>query len=185
MRNNSSNSIVRRIKAGDNRAFAEIVAAYGKKVFTLVMKMVENKEDAEDISQEIFIRVFKSISQFREDAEFSTYLYRIAYNTSISELRKRKMTVLSLEDEIVEPESQEEDENAVETEIKLQFLNEALKKLQPDERFLVTLYYMEDKTMDEISLVCGLSVANVKVKMYRIRKKLEVEINKMMQNYEE
>ncbi|MDR1372173.1 MAG: sigma-70 family RNA polymerase sigma factor [Dysgonamonadaceae bacterium] len=180
MNNKIDMPVIKRILEGDSRAFEEIVSVYGKKVFALVSKMVDRREDAEDISQEVFIRVFKSIGMFREDAGFSTWIYRIAYNTAVSELRKRKILFIPIEDETAESDTEGNGDAEAETESKLCFLDRALKKLPPDERFLITLYYMEDRTMDEISAVSGLSPGNVKVKMYRIRKKLEKEINKLM-----
>jgi RNA polymerase sigma-70 factor (ECF subfamily) len=183
MRNKNDLLYIQRIKAGDIQAFSAIVSGYRNMVFTIVLKIIENREDAEDITQEIFIKIFKSIEQFREDSEFSTWLYRIAYNTTLSELRKRKIRFTSIEDDLLTINEMitDEKENG-ETEIKIQFLDKALKKLLPDELFLVTLHYMEDKSFEDISRISNLSLANVKVKMFRIRKKLAFEINKMMQD---
>jgi RNA polymerase sigma-70 factor (ECF subfamily) len=89
---------IQRIKAGDMRAFNGIVLKYQSKLLTIIMKIVGNREDAEDIMQEAFIKVFQSLEQFKGDAEFSTWLYRVAYNTTISELRKRKFTILPIYD---------------------------------------------------------------------------------------
>jgi RNA polymerase sigma-70 factor (ECF subfamily) len=152
-------------------------------VFTIVLKIVETREDAEDITQEIFIKVFKSIRQFREDAEFSTWLYRIAYNTTLSELRKRKLLFTSINDGIITTnESFTEENNDNEMEIKLLHLDKAMKKLLPDEIFLLTLHYMEGQSVENISRISKLTVSNVKVKLHRIRKKLAVEINKLIQD---
>jgi len=174
---------IQRVKAGDIQAFSAIVANYQKMVFTIVLKIVDNREDAEDIMQEIFVKAFKSLEQFREESEFSTWLYRIAYNTTISELRKRKLTYISINDNFVTENEPVTDEEAFDwTDIKLQHLDEALKKLSPDEIFLVTLYYFEEQSMEAISKINNLSVANVKVKLHRIRKKLALEINKLLQD---
>jgi RNA polymerase sigma-70 factor (ECF subfamily) len=174
---------VRRARAGDVRAFSAIVSNYQKMVFTIVLKIVGNREDAEDITQEVFVKVFKSLDQFKEEAEFSTWLYRIAYNTTLSELRKRKLSFLSINENLDtdnEPITDEEELDV--TEIKLQYLEVALKKLPPDEIFLVTLYYFKEQSIDAISKISDLSVANVKVKLHRIRKKLALEINQLLEN---
>lgn len=81
---------IRRIKDGHTDAFVHIVRRYERMVFTIVNKIVSRRVEAEDIVQEIFIKVFQSLKQFREESNFATWLYRIAYNTTISELRKRK-----------------------------------------------------------------------------------------------
>jgi RNA polymerase sigma-70 factor (ECF subfamily) len=186
MKNGKDLFYIQRVKAGDSQAFSGIVTAYQKIVFTIVVKIVGNREDAEDITQEVFIKVFKSLSQFKEESEFSTWLYRVAYNTTISELRKRKLNFTSIEEELYNVDETFIDETETDVaEIKLQHLDCALKKLPPNEIFLVTLYYLEDQSIENISKISNLSVSNVKVKLHRIRKKLVVELNQLMQNEEE
>jgi len=174
---------IQRVKAGDIRAFSAIVANYQKMIFTIILKIVDNREDAEDIMQEVFVKVFKSLDQFKEESEFSTWLYRIAYNTTISELRKRKLSYVSINDNLdADNEEFSVEEASDGREIKLQYLDEALKKLPPDEIFLVTLFYFKEQSIETISEISNLSVANVKVKLHRIRKKLALEINRSLQN---
>jgi RNA polymerase sigma-70 factor (ECF subfamily) len=185
MENMSDLFYVQRVKAGDMQAFVTIVSRYGEIVFTVVRKLVDSREDAEDITQEVFIKVFKSLERFREESEFSTWLYRIAYNTAISALRKRKLPCVPADSYLAEDSGLSAGEGDDEAEIKLQYLEQALKKLPPDEIFLVTLHYMDRQSIENISAVSGLSVSNVKVKLYRIRKKLAAEISKMIQNEEE
>jgi RNA polymerase sigma-70 factor (ECF subfamily) len=171
---------VQRVKAGDIQAFSMIVSKYGKMVFTVVHKIIENREDAEDITQEIFIKAFKSLERFREESKFSTWLYRIAYNTTISKLRKKKLFQIVREDDLpLDNISYTDEKDEQEIEIKLQYLEEALKKLPPDEIFLVTLHYMDGQSIEQISKICNLSASNIKVKLFRIRKKLATEIGKL------
>jgi RNA polymerase sigma-70 factor (ECF subfamily) len=173
---------VQRVKAGDIQAFAMIVSKYGEMVFTVVRKIVENREDAEDITQEVFIKVFKSLEQFRGESNFSTWLYRIAYNTAISELRKRKLFYVHVEEHLLSDNSYADENGAEETEIKLQYMEKALKKLPPDESFLITLHYMDEQSIENMSIISNLSVSGIKVKLHRIRRKLAIEINKLMQD---
>jgi RNA polymerase sigma-70 factor (ECF subfamily) len=183
MKNGNDLFYIQRVKAGDIQAFSAIVSNYQQMIFSIVLKMVENREDAEDITQEVFIKVFKSLNQFNATSEFSTWLYRIAYNTTLSELRKKKLFFTSIDDDLTTiNELYTDDKEDDEIEIKLQHLEFALKKLLPDEIFLVTLYYMDDQSIENISRISNLSVSNVKVKLHRIRKKLALEINKLMQD---
>ena len=182
MKNDNDLLYIQKVKAGDFRFFSTIVSKYQNMVFTIVLKIVENREDAEDITQEVFIKVFKSIQQFREDSEFSTWLYRIAYNTTLSELRKRKLFFTSIDDGLISINESFIEENEEETEIKLQYLDKAVKRLPPDEIFLLTLHYMDGQSVENISRISDLTVSNVKVKLHRIRKKLAIEINKLMQD---
>jgi RNA polymerase sigma-70 factor (ECF subfamily) len=185
MENVSDIVYVQRVKDGDIQAFTMIVSRYGQMVFTIVRKSVDNREDAEDITQEVFIKVFKSLKQFREESNFSTWLYRIAYNTTISELRKKKLLYVRAEDNLLVDNDLFSDDNNEEVEIKLQYLEKALKMLPSDEIFLITLHYMNEQSIDEISKISNLSVSNIKVKLHRIRKKLAIEINKLMQDEKE
>ncbi|MDR0725826.1 MAG: RNA polymerase sigma factor [Prevotellaceae bacterium] len=180
MENVSDFLCVQRVKAGDVQAFAMIVSKYGEMVFTVVRKIVENREDAEDITQEVFIKAFKSLDRFREESAFSTWLYRIAYNTCISELRQRKSRFFPVKDNLLVDNDFAANDDEEDVEIKLQHLEKALKKLPPDEAFLITLHYMDEQSVENISIICNMSVSNVKVKLHRIRKKLSVEINKLM-----
>jgi RNA polymerase sigma-70 factor (ECF subfamily) len=182
MENVSDLLYVQRVKAGDISAFTEIVSRYGEMVFTVVRKIVGNREDAEDITQEVFIKAFKSLERFREESEFSTWLYRIAYNTAISELRKRKLFYVREEDSPLFDNNLYEDENEEDVEIKLQHLEKALTKLSADEIFLISLHYMDEQSIENMSRISNLSVSNIKVKLHRIRRKLSVEINNLMQN---
>jgi RNA polymerase sigma-70 factor (ECF subfamily) len=174
---------IQRIKAGDVRAFSAIVSNYQRMVFTIVYKIVGNREDAEDITQEVFVKVFKSLEQFKEESEFSTWLYRIAYNTTLSELRKRRLPFVSINENLDSENELFTDEEEFDLkELKLRHLEEALKKLSPDELFLVTLYYFKEQSIEAISQISNLSVANVKVKLHRTRKKLALEMNQLLQD---
>jgi RNA polymerase sigma-70 factor (ECF subfamily) len=184
MKNGNDLFYVQKAKSGDIRAFAGIVEKYQAMVMTIVLKIVENREDAEDITQEVFIKVFKSLENFKEESEFSTWLYRIAYNTTISELRKKKMYFTSIIDDHLsladEPVNNDWEEHNKEEQ--LLYLDQALKKLAPDEIFLVTLYYLDNQPVGAISEITAISVSNVKVKLHRIRKKLAIEMNKFRQD---
>jgi RNA polymerase sigma-70 factor (ECF subfamily) len=185
MENVSDNVYVQRVNAGDIQAFTMIVSRYGGMVFTIVRKIVDSREDAEDITQEVFIKVFQSLKKFRGESNFSTWLYRIAYNTTMSELRKKKLFCVRAEDNATVDNGLLTDDSDEDVEIKLQYLEKALKLLPPDEIFLITLHYMDEQSIDEICKISNLSVSNIKVKLHRIRKKLAVEINKLMQDEKE
>jgi len=173
---------IKRVKAGDFSAFSRIVSDYRQMVFTIIFRIVNNREDAEDITQEVFIKVFKSMDSFKEESEFSTWLYRIAYNTALSEIRKRRMLFASLDDDFSTLKDEEIDENIenLATEEKILCLEQALKTLPAKDALLITMFYSDNQSIEEISRISNLSQANVKVKLHRIRKKLAIEINKLM-----
>lgn len=174
---------VRQIKNGHIDAFVYIIRRYERMVFTIVNKIVVNKTDAEDITQEVFIKVFESIDNFREQSEFSTWLYRIAYNTTISQLRKRKYEFSAIDDKFDNiPDNTIFDAiDDYSTEHRLQCLDIVLFKLSPDDAMIITMFYLNGHTIQNISDIIGLSIANVKVKLHRIRKFMNFEINKLIQ----
>ncbi|MDR1369730.1 MAG: sigma-70 family RNA polymerase sigma factor [Dysgonamonadaceae bacterium] len=171
------------IKAGDSSAFSHIVSAYQKMVFNIILRIVSHREDAEDITQEVFVKVFRSLSNFKEESEFSTWLYRIAYNTTLSELRKKKMMVFSFEDNFSDSGDEDihDETGDISTEERIQYLEQSIKMLNSEDALIITLFYMNDQTIEQISSITKLTAANVKVKLYRIRKKLAIEINKLIE----
>lgn len=174
---------IRRIKDGHTDAFVHIVRRYERMVFTIVSKIVSQRADAEDIAQEVFIKAYQSIDKFREESGFATWLYRITYNTTISELRKRKYEFTAIEDNFDNiPDndiSNKIDEISIEE--RLNYLDLVLKRLPPDDALLITMFYLNNSSIQEISTITGLSTANVKVKLHRTRKFMNFEINKLIQ----
>lgn len=160
---------------GDTNAFAVLVDRYKELVFTLTIRMLKNKEEAEEVSQDTFIKVYKSIERFKGDSKFSTWIYRIAYNTSLDRLKKNRKYFNDVAiDEFTEHQVKTIDNalSKLENEERNQAIQKCLAQLPSDDAFILTLYYFEDQSLDEISKVIGLTPNNVKVKLFRSRKKL-------------
>ena len=174
---------IQSVKAGDYSAFSHIVSKYQKMVFNVILRIVNHREDAEDITQEVFIKVFKSLNNFKEESEFSTWLYRIAYNTTLSELRKKKIIVSSFEDNLSNTKDEElyDEIDDISTEERIRYLEQAIKMLNSDDALIITMFYLNDQSIEQISAITGLSISNIKVKLHRIRKKLAIEINKLIE----
>lgn len=173
--------IIKRVLNGDRNAYAILVDKYKDRVFSLVVGIVRNREMAEELSQDIFVKAYTSLKKFRKDSSFSTWIYRIAYNTSISETRKRKYKTRSFDDQLERAASLEldEDGSAENLESKHALLTMALEKLHPEEKLILMLYYFEEKSVEEISQSSGLSQSNVKVKLFRMRAKLKDLMERM------
>lgn len=171
---------IERIKQGDTACFACLIDRYGQQVFTLVVRIVRSREDAEELTQDIFLKVFRTLAGFRGGSSFSTWLYRIAYNTAVSATRKTKREYLCLDDDTLAGVSEEAADHRLGrlgNEAQLQRLDRALEQLPPDERALVALFYMQEKTVAAVAAVAGISESNVKTRLHRIRKKLYVLLN--------
>ena len=178
----SDGSIIEKVLNGDTDCFARLLERYDKQVFSLIVKIVENREDAEELAQDVFVKAYSSLSRFRQESSFSTWIYRIAYNMAISATRKKKQDYVPI-DELLLAEAPDEpgeaDFDGIDFDKRIACLNRALKQLPPYERSMIMLFYKENQSMEEIAMITGLTVTNVKTKICRIRKKLYVLIKKM------
>ena len=178
----SDREYVERVLLGDAESFAPLLNKYSRQVFALIVRIVENREDAEELTQDVFLKAFDSLSRYRGDSSFSTWLYRIAYNTAISATRKKVYDFVPVDEAVLSEATDETDEMVFENsdeEMRIMYLNRALEQLSPEERAMITLFYKDNKSMDEIAVITGLTETNVKTKMFRIRKKLFVFIKSM------
>jgi len=170
--------LVELAKAGDGDAFSELVVRHESKVYGLCLKMLGNPEDAEDCLQEVFIKAFEALPNFREEARFSTWLYRIAYNACLMRIRKRKLDTVPLDKPVQVGEDAIQRDVADWTtdpsaDVMNEELNEVLLKhineLQPDNRIVFVLRDIQGLSTDDTANVLGLSVPAVKSRLHRAR----------------
>jgi RNA polymerase sigma-70 factor (ECF subfamily) len=176
---------IEKIRSGNAGYFAPLLKRYGAQVFSLIVKIVGNREDAEELTQDVFVKVFYSLSSFRGDSSFSTWIYRIACNLAVSSTRGKKMDFVLFDESRISNVPDEPDETmfgAADTGERLIFLYLAMKQLTPEEQAMIMLFYKNDKSMEEIAAITGLTETNVKTRIFRIRKKLFVLIKEMEQN---
>jgi len=166
---------VRRTLAGDTDAFSTLVERYQSLVFSVVARMVRQREDAEDVAQDVFVKAYTSLATFRGAASFSTWICRIAYTSAVSHLRRRRPDRAGVEIQNEHDSCTADNDDSLHDE-RLQRLRMLIAQLPPEDAGLLSLYYQHDKTIDEIASISGLSVSNVKVRLHRIRKKLQEEI---------
>ncbi len=174
---------IERVLSGDTGAFSCLVDRHKDMVFTIALKIARNREDAEEIAQDVFVKAYQKLGSFRKDSRFSTWLYRIAYNEAITGVRKRKVITEELHDEIAESLPEHEIENEImglDPSEQQMVLGKILDMLPPEDQLLVTLFYMHDQPVSEISEVTGLSGSNVKVRLHRIRKRIYSELDKVL-----
>jgi RNA polymerase sigma-70 factor (ECF subfamily) len=178
----SDNYYVEKIRSGKTDCFAPLLERYSVQVFSLVVKIVGNREEAEELAQDVFVKAYSSLSSFRGDSRFSTWIYRIACNMAISAMRRKKTKHLLADESQLANLPDEPDEtmfDPIDPDERLIRLNRALEQLPPEERAMITLFYKDDKSLAEIAVITGLTETNVKTKMFRIRKKLLVLIKAM------
>jgi len=168
---------IERILAGDTQSFSCLVAKYEKMAYTIALRILENREEAEEAVQDAFVKMYRALSDFHFDSKFS-----IVYRTALTALRQQRMFV-SYEEAGPVDLSNDEVESAtalLEREDRKEMIARTLKKLPADEALLLTLYYLEECSVEEICQITELSASNVKVKLFRGRKRFyEVLQDKM------
>jgi RNA polymerase sigma-70 factor (ECF subfamily) len=169
------NIYINKVLEGDRNAYAYLVDKYKTMVYSLALRLVKDREEAEEISQDAFIKAYQSLASFKGKAKFSSWLYRIVYNTAISKLRQHPAGKVSLDEsnisETLYMESKE-NYNTLSSGERKKYLELALDSLDADEKMFVVLYYYEERDLDEIAEIAGLTKTNTKVKLFRARKKM-------------
>ena len=175
-------ALIRRVQAGDQDAFAKLLEAYEKPVYNLCLRMTGNREDAADLTQEAFLKVWRGAAQYQFESSFSTWLYRLTSNVCIDFLRskKRRQTVsLTVEEEqdgtqeleIADPAPLPE-EQVLHSETKRE-IAAAMEALEEDFRLILTLRLVENLSYEQIADAMDLKVGTVKSRLARARMKLK------------
>jgi len=173
----NDNELISKVLSGDQQAYAALVNRYQNYVFTLALRFTKNREDAEEVSQDIFIKAYRALADFRGASKFSTWLYTIVNTTCITFLRKKRMEVHSLDNEKVFELADNQDSgmraNLVEQKSRLAMVNHAIKMLSTDDAEVITLFYKGEQTLEEIAQVLGIEANTVKVRLHRARTRLK------------
>lgn len=174
--------IIALVLKGDQNAYATLVERYQNFVFTIVLRYIKSREDAEEVSQDVFVKAYRSLAAFKGDAKFSTWLYTVTTTTCITFLRKKKLEVHSLDNERVFEVADNVDSgmsaNQVEQKSRVNMVNEAIKMLSADDAQIITLFYKGEQTLDEIAHILGKEPNAVKVQLHRARGRLKDKMEK-------
>jgi len=178
----NDSEIIGRVLRGETQLYAELVNRYQNFVFSITSRYTSSREDAEEISQDVFVKAYRSLADFRGDSKFSTWLYTIVNTTCITFVRKKKLDVHSLDNEKVFEVADSVDSgfraNQVEQKSKVQMVNKAIALLSPDDAKLITLFYKGEQSLDEIGQILGIDPNTVKVKLHRARARLKDKMEK-------
>jgi len=185
--------LVSAAKAGDVAAFEELVNRYERKIFRLGMNITQNREDAEDVMQEAFLKSYTNLDRFQGDSRFYTWLVRIAVNEALMKLRKRRPNQVSLDEPLTDGEDPvfreiedwgpSPEKKFAQTELN-QILNGVISELDPIFRVAFLLRDVEGVSTEETAQILGISEAAVKSRLLRARLKLRQKLNKYFRRSE-
>lgn len=166
--------LIRNVLKGDTSSFSYFVDAYQNMAYTIAFRICKNKQDAEDIVQESFVRAFNNLRTFRFTSKFSTWFYRIVYNTAISSIQTASYRNEFTEYGQIDTDVQFSDLNILEhMEIseRKQTINDILNHMPTDESIVLTLFYLEEHSIKDVSEMLSITESNVKVRLHRARKR--------------
>ena len=179
------NSLIGKVKGGNTSAYRQIVEEYQDMAFTVALNIIKNREEAEEVAQDAFIKAYKSIHQFKGDSKFSSWLYRIIYNTALTRLKKKKLDTFSLD-------AQEYDQNyglsdqdgwsKLLIQDQKKYIKAALDEIEDYDRLLISLYYLAEESLADIGEIMGVKPSTAKVQLHRARQKLSIALNDLLKN---
>lgn len=186
----SDQDVVVRAREGDEAAYRELVRRYERPVFSLIYRMVRDREIAEDLSQETFIKVLNAIASYRPEFKFSSWVFKIANNTAIDHLRRKELDTLSLEGSphAATPEAMEATalqlgserasplDNVAARELGGE-IEAAINRLRPEYRSCILLRHVEGRAYEEIAEILSLPLGTVKTYIHRARHELRVMLS--------
>jgi RNA polymerase sigma-70 factor (ECF subfamily) len=184
MTTNDDQILIDAIENGDTKAYAQLVNRYKDLVYTLAIRMLKHKEEAEEVSQDTFIKVFKSLGKFKGDSKFSTWIYKVTYNTCLDRIKKNKKHYNDVAIDEFTFNKLDSIDNALDNIIKEEksvLIKKCINKLPEDSSALLTLFYFEELSLEEISKIINIEANTVKVKLFRARKKLAVILEQYLQ----
>jgi RNA polymerase sigma-70 factor (ECF subfamily) len=169
------NKFIREVLDGNPNRFSYFVSQYKDMAYSIAFRIVNNKEDAEEIVQDSFVRAYKSLRKFRQTSKFSTWFYRIVVNRALSVRSQGSKSKTKIDIDTISEIEYEEINSAYRNLTKcdrLKFINSALKELSGENSMLLTLYYLNENSIEEITEITGIEGDNVKMKLLRARKKM-------------
>ncbi len=176
--------IIKKVLAGNTQIYSLLVNRYKNKVFSLAYSIVANREDAEEIAQDAFVKVFASLQSFKEKSSFSTWLYRIVVNTSLNKKKLKRIVAVDEVDGIKQDEYFGFDSltEHLKTDDQKKFIRIALNALNEQEKLCLALFYLNELSVKEIYEITGISESNIKVLLLRGRKHLYEQLKKLLKS---
>ena len=179
-------ALITAVLAGQTDQYAVLVKRHQRFVFTLAMRFAKNREDAEEIAQDCFVKAYRALGTFKQTSKFTTWLYTITYTTAMTFLRKRRLDTSSINDEEhvlqIANSGTAFDANMVERKSTYAYLNQAIEMLLPDDAAIITLFYKGEQSLEEIGIALNMEANTVKVKLHRARLRLKDKLQYLLKD---
>ncbi len=177
-------ALIVKVLTGNTAVYADLVKRHQRFVFTLALRFAKNREDAEEIAQDCFIKAYRALGTFKQNAKFSTWLYTITYTTSMSFLRKKRLNTSAIDDDknVLQIVSSDFDANIVEKKSAHAYLALAITMLLPDDAAIITLFYNGEQSLEEIGQTLNMETNTIKVKLHRARIRLKEKLQYLLKD---
>jgi len=176
--------LLNRIRKGDKSAYAALINRHKSYAFTIAFRILNIREDAEEVAQDAFIQVFNGLDSFNADSKFTTWFYRIVFNAALMYKRKKRILASDFEDsrEVLQVDSLSDSSGELLQNERQIAIKACLEKLSSDDVTIITLFYLKELTLDEIASIIEISAETAKVKLHRARKRLMEEMKKQLKD---
>lgn len=173
-------AIIERILRGDQSGYRELAHRHKDYAFTIAYKILNHREDAEEVAQDAFMQAFGGLSSFNREAKFTTWFYRIVFNAAVGFKRKHKIYTEDIDTSPQAYNTSFDATDVLQHEEQRRYLKLALQRLMPDDVTMLTLFYLKEQTLEEIAEITGFTAETAKVKLHRARKRLADEMKTML-----
>ena len=180
-------ALITAVLAGQTAEYAVLVKRHQRFVFTLAMRFAKNREDAEEIAQDCFIKAYRALGTFKQTSKFTTWLYTITYTTAMTSLQKKRLDTTSINDDeyvlqIANSGTNFDANNVVEKKSTYAYLNQAINMLLPDDAAIIILFYKGEQSLEEIATALNMEANTIKVKLHRARQRLKDKLHYLLKD---
>lgn len=168
---------------GNNASFRLLVEKYQDFVFSIAFKVLKNREEAEEAAQDAFVKAYRALASFEQRSKFGTWLYQIAWRVAIDRYRMKSLKSSSIDSDQNFLQIRDEEDTPVQQlqrQNMQKVVQQALDRMKPEDAALISLYYLQEQSVKEISQITGLTESNVKVKLFRLRDALKTQLTALL-----
>lgn len=182
----TDHELIQQVLDGNTQCYAALVKRHERYVFTLAMRFVKSREDAEEVAQDVFVKAYRALGTFKQESKFSTWLYTITYTTAMTALRKKNLITDSIDGEAISVQLENHTSgfgvDQLDRKMGHVYLNEAITALLPMDAAIINLFYQGEQSLEEISKILMLDANTVKVKLHRARHRLREKLTESLKS---